>query len=136
MTVGKNELIQRLFLLVQHERCCANFGGNEKNDRILPRQRYRYAEAWLYFTKTGIICLHKSTDANFNPFREGDEDLLQRLREGVVGGPSTVFTRRAVVDETFIRNSTNLLKYIVGIDASQLYTYSMCQPMPNGLYTH
>ena len=53
----------------------------------------------------------------------------------MVGGPSIVFTRRAVVDKTFIRKSTNLCKSIVGIDASQLYPYSMCQPMPTGLYT-
>ena len=53
----------------------------------------------------------------------------------MVGGPSIVFTRKAVVDETFIRKSSNLCKTIVGIDASQLYPYSMCQPMPTGLYT-
>ena len=53
----------------------------------------------------------------------------------MVGGASIVFTRRAVVDETFIRKSTNLCKSNVGIDASQLYPYSMCQPMPTGLYT-
>ena len=81
------------------------------------------------------ICLHKSTDAKFYPFTEGDKNLLEKIREDVVGGPSIVFTRKAVVDETFIRKSTNICKSIVGIDASQLYPYSMCQPMPNGLYT-
>ena len=53
----------------------------------------------------------------------------------MVGGPPIVLTRKAVVDETFIRKSSNLCKSIVGIDASQLYPYSMCQPMPTGLYT-
>ena len=81
------------------------------------------------------ICLHKYTDAKFYPFTGGDKDLLEKFREDVVGGPSIVFTRKAVVDETFIRNSTNLCKSIVGIDASQLYPHSMCQPMPTGLYT-
>ena len=38
------------------------------------------------------ICLHKSTDANFYPFTEGDKDLLEKLCEYVVGGPSIVFT--------------------------------------------
>ena len=28
-----------------------------------------------------------------------------------------------------------MCKSLVGIDASQLYPYSMCQPMPTGLYT-
>ena len=81
------------------------------------------------------ICLHKSTDSKFHPFTESDKDLLEKIREDKVGGPSVVFTRKAVVDETFIRNSTNLCKSIVGIDASQLYPNSMCQPVPTGLYT-
>ena len=53
----------------------------------------------------------------------------------MTGGPSIVFTRKAVVDETFIRRSNNVCKTIVGIDASQLYPFSMCQAMPTGLYT-
>ena len=53
----------------------------------------------------------------------------------MVGGPSIVFTRKAVIDETFIRNSRKFCESIVGINASQLYPYSMCQPMPTGLYT-
>ena len=81
------------------------------------------------------ICLHKSTSAKFYPFTESDKDLLQKIREDMVGGPSIVFTRKAVVDETFIRKSENICKSIVDIDASQLYPYSMCQPMPTGLYT-
>ena len=64
------------------------------------------------------ICLHKSTDSKFYPFTESNKDLLQKIREDVVGGPSFAFIRKAVVDETFIRKSTNLRKSIVGIDAS------------------
>ena len=81
------------------------------------------------------ICLHKSTTAKFYPFTETDKNLLQKIREDMVGGPSIVFTRKAIVDETFIRDSGKICKSIVGIDASQLYPYSMCQPMPAGLYT-
>ena len=80
-------------------------------------------------------CLHKSTDSKFYPFTESDKDLLEKMREDMVGGPSIVFTREAVVDETFIRKSSDLCKSIVGIDASQLYPYSMCQQMLTGLYT-
>ena len=81
------------------------------------------------------ICLHKYTDAKFYPFTEGDKDFLEKIREDVVCGPSIVFTRKTVVDETFIRMSANICKSFVGIDASQLYPYSMCQPMPTGPYT-
>ena len=81
------------------------------------------------------ICLHNSTDAKFYPFTEGDKDFREKNREDVVAGPPIVFTRKAVVDETFSRKSSNICKSVVGIDASQLYPYSMCQPMPTGRYT-
>ena len=81
------------------------------------------------------ICLHKSTSAKFYSFTETDKHLLQKTREVLVGEPSIVFTRKAVVDETFIRNSEIICKSIVGNNASQLYPYFMCQPMPTGLYT-
>ena len=81
------------------------------------------------------ICLHKPTDSKFYPSTESDKDLLEKIREDMVGGFSIVFTRKAVVDETFIRKSSNLCKSIVGIDASQLYPYSLSQPMATGLYT-
>ena len=60
---------------------------------------------------------------------------MEKIREDMVGGPSIVFTRKAVVDETFILKSANLCTSIVGIDANQLYPYSMSQPMPTGLVT-
>ena len=53
----------------------------------------------------------------------------------MTGGPCIVFTRKAVVDETFISNSSNICKLIVGIEASQFYPFSMCQDKPTGLYT-
>ena len=81
------------------------------------------------------ICLHKFTDGKFYPFTEGDTDLVEKFREDVVGGPSIVFTRKAVVDETFNPKSRNLCMSNVGIDASQLYPYLMCQPMRTGPYT-
>ena len=79
------------------------------------------------------ICLHKSADAKFNPFTEEDEDLLGKVWQKVVG-PFVVFTRKAVVDETIIRKSTNRCKSVVGIEASQIYSYPMSQPMPTGPY--
>ena len=81
------------------------------------------------------ICLHKSTDAKLYPFTKGETDLLEKFLEDVNGVPSIVFTRKAVVDETFIRKPTNKCKSIVGMDASQLCPYSMCQSMPTGPYT-
>ena len=48
---------------------------------------------------------------------------------------SFLHAKHFFVDEVFIRKYTNICKSNVGIDASQLYPYSMCQPMPTGLYT-
>ena len=45
----------------------------------------------------------------------------------MTGGPSIVFSQKAVVDGTFLRNSSNVCKSVVGIDASQLYPFSMRQ---------
>ena len=74
--------------------------------------------------------MQKSIDS-----RKEMKTFWKKIRKDVVGGPSIVFTRKAVVDETFIRKSATICKSIVGIDASQLYPNSMCQPMPTGLYT-
>ena len=54
------------------------------------------------------ICLHKFTDAKFYPFTEGHKNPLKKSREDVVGAPSIVFTRKAIVDETFIRKFANI----------------------------
>ena len=54
------------------------------------------------------VCLHSSTSAKFHLFTEGDEDLLSKVRENMVGGPSLVCARKATVDEIHIRKSTNV----------------------------
>ena len=64
------------------------------------------------------------------------ETCWRKIREDVVDGPSLVITRKAVVQETLIRKPTNICKSVVGIDASQLYPYPMCQIMPTGVCMH
>ena len=59
------------------------------------------------FLNLANICLHKPTSAKFYPPTETDKDLLQKIREEMVGGPSIVFTHKTVVDETFVRLSRN-----------------------------
>ena len=87
-------------------------------------------------TNLADICLRKSTAPSFFPLQSRIKICLRRYEKiSLVGGPSIVFTRKAVVDEIFIRKSSKFCKSIIGIDASQLYPYSMCQPMPTGLYT-
>ena len=46
------------------------------------------------------ICLHKSTDSKLYPSTQPDKDLLEKIREDMVGGPSIVFTSETLLDET------------------------------------
>ena len=50
------------------------------------------------------FCLHKPTNENFYPFWESDRDFGEKIREDMTDGPSIVFTRKAVVNGTFIRD--------------------------------
>ena len=54
------------------------------------------------------ICLHKSTDAKFYPLTGGDKNVLEEGRKAVLDGSSIVFTRKVIVDETFLRKSNNI----------------------------
>ena len=90
------------------------------------------------YTLPGIAnkILHNSTTSKFHPFQSRDLDWVKRVRENVVGGPSIVFCRYAEAGKTKIRkDGDKTCETIVGVDASQLYPYAMCQPMPCGPYT-
>ena len=69
------------------------------------------------------ICLHKSTDSEFYPFTECDKDLLEKIREDMVGSPSIVFTRKAVVDEFFFSANQRIC-------ASQLSAKTQANTIP------
>ena len=56
------------------------------------------------------ICLQKSTGYKFYPFFLGDSDLLEKIWEDMTGGPSIVFTRKAVSNEKFIQKTNHLCK--------------------------
>ena len=78
-------------------------------------------------------CLHKSTDFKSYPFFSNANELLEKIREVMTGGPSIDFKRKSVAIETFVRKSDNQCKPIVAIDVRQLYPYSMYQDSPAGL---
>ena len=60
------------------------------------------------FPNLANICLHSSTNAKFYPFTEHGRDLLNQIREDMFGGPSIVFTRKAIAGETKSRYPENL----------------------------
>ena len=96
---------------------------------------------WFYMLKLGFLLpksaktfLLRSKNFNFSPFFGTDKDLLGKKREDIVAGRSTIFTCTKLVDETCTRKSTILCKFIVSIDASQVYRNSMCQSWPTGFF--
>ena len=82
-----------------------------------------------------VIAFTSQLLQSFLPSQRARKICSEKFCGDMVGGPRLVFTRKAFVDKTFARDSTNLSKSIVEIDASQLYCFSMCQAMPTGLYT-
>ena len=53
-----------------------------------------------------------------------------------MGGPEHLLCSRVKQSLTiFVRHMMSVCKTIVRIDAVQLYSYSICQPMPIGLHT-
>ena len=89
----------------------------------------------MYFANSCKYFPSQVNDCKILSFTDSDKDLLEKIREHMVGGASIVFTRKPVLDETFFRDSTNWCKSIVGTYASRLYPFSMCQAMPTELYT-
>ena len=61
------------------------------------------------------ICVHKSTDAKFYPFTEGDKDLLEKIPEDVVGGPSIVFTRKALLMKLLFESLQTFANLLLGL---------------------
>ena len=127
--------VWRLSTLVQQWRRCPNTQSNAKMLAFYHKKGADMLKLGCTIPKLAQICHHKSTSAKFYPLTETDRNLVQKIREETVGGSSIVFTRKAVVNETFFPNSGKIWKSFVGIDANQLYRFSMCQPVPAGLYT-
>ena len=69
-------------------------------------------------------CLYSFIGANLYLLIERDKLLPLKVRKDIVGGPSILFTRKSVVDETHIRKSTYVCQTIFGIDAGRFYHYS------------
>ena len=80
--------------------------------------------------KIANVCSQKTINHKFYLFFEGDRGLCDKTREHMTGGPSIFCRRKADVVQSCIRNSSNVCKTIVRIDASQLHHFSMCQEIP------
>ena len=66
-----------------------------------------------------------------------NRDLYDTIKEGIVRGPSIIFSHDHEKDETRIRgvvygDDAKTCEKILGMDANALYLYCMSQPMPTG----
>ena len=112
--------------LSQHRRLC-----RKRLRFITTKSKISSSLDVLYITWPKFLC----TVLTLQNFIHSQKAMKSSKTTGTYGWrPSIVLTRKAVVDKTHVRKSTNVCKAIVRIDASQLYLYSMCQPRPARLY--
>ena len=113
-------------------------------------QLWRQGKKWLPFTTTKIlmcwslVVLYKTwltfgytnlPKQNSIPPQREIKTLLEKILENLVSSLSIVFARKAVVDETFIRTSTNIYKCFFRLMPAN-YTPTRCvNPCPTGLCT-
>ena len=126
--------------MVQQQRCCSNPWSNEKFVQFYHQRKLVMLKRDCTLPTLAIFCPHKWTNEKFYPFCGEDTDFCgedtdfcEKTREILTGETSIVFTRKAVVNETSLRNLSHICKSTIGIDASQLYPFSMCHDMSLGL---
>ena len=88
----------------------------------------------LGFTKPRLAnsCLNKSNIARFYPFRQSETEMLEELHEEGHGWWTIHCFCKIDVDKAVILHSVNCSKAIIGIDATQVCPYSMCEVIPIG----
>ena len=83
MKAGAKEFvqrIQRLSALVKQSNCFDNFGSNAKKIAFYHDKDIEKLKLGCALPNLANICIHKSTDAKFYLFTEGDEVLSENSR--------------------------------------------------------
>ena len=128
-----NDYILRFFAVVQQQRCCSHPWSNTKLIQFYHQKKLVMLKLGCTHPTLSIFCSHKWTNEKTYPFCGEDTDFCEKTREVMTIWTSNVFTRKAVVDEIFIRDSSNTCKLVVGVDASQHDPFSICQDLSTGL---
>ena len=84
------------------------------------------------FSHPATICVHKSTDAKFRPFMEGDENFLEKIREHVFGGPSIVLTPKQLLMKLLfesLQTYANLLLELMPANYIPTRCVNPCRPV-------
>ena len=115
MEAGTDELIQRSLRWYNKKDVVRTLEAMQKMIAFYHDKDIDMLKLGCILSNLANICLHKSTDAKFYPFTEGDRDLLQKVREDAVGCRCIIFTRKAVVDETFFENQQTYANLLLGL---------------------
>ena len=76
------------------------------------------------------ICLHKSTDAKFYPFTEGDEDLLQKFKKMLLVAHLSFFHARQLLMKLFSESLQSFANQLLGLMPAK-HTLKRCvNPCP------
>ena len=76
------------------------------------------------------ICLHKSTDAKFYPSTEADKDLLEKIREDVVGGHLSFLHAKQLLMKLLSESLQTYANLLLGLMPAN-YTRTRCvNPCP------
>ena len=79
MEAGTNELLQRLLRWYNNKYVVPTLEAMQKMIAFYHDKDIDMLKLGCTLPNLAIICLHKSTDAKFNPFMEGDKHLLEKI---------------------------------------------------------
>ena len=108
-----------------------------ENFRKVCKENYNLDPCW-YYTAPGLAwdaCL-KLTKIRLELLT--DPDMLLFFEQGIRGGISMISTRHGKANNKYMNekfDSSKLLKYIVYLDANNLYGYAMCKKLPTHGFT-
>ena len=120
----------KTFYAVEQQRRCPNTGSNAKTLAFCHKKGIDMLKLGCTLPNLANFCLHKSTSAKFYPFTETGKNWMQKIREDMVGCPSIVFTRKAVVDKSFIRIQEKFVNLLLALTQARfilILCVSPCQ---------
>lgn len=106
-----------------------------ENFRDLCQKEYKLDPAW-YYTAPGLSwdALLKYTKIELELLK--DQNMLLFFEEGLRGGVSTISNRYAKANNKYmiVYNEKEEIKYIIYLDANNLYGWAMSRPLPVGWF--
>ena len=78
------------------------------------------------------MLINRQKFLSVNPFSEGDMNLMQNVKVGMMCGNTSIMFRRT---QSLTKPFSKICKLIVGIDAGQLHPFAMGKYKQTGFYS-